>query len=159
MTTPREERQMIYATVEARRLQWDNLLWQVPVLSFTAQAFLFSIALAPDSRSVARIIVMLLSIVITFLSITLMARHRQAELTDSHWLERYEEGWDEEDRQHGLSWRHRRNQEKPDAGVLDRVIPLLPGYLTWQIGLTLFGIAALVVIVITLTAPGLLAAP
>lgn len=150
---------MIYATVEARRLQWDNLLWQVPVLSFTAQAFLFSIALTPDTSSMARIIVMFLSIVITFLSITLMARHRQAELTDSHWLERYEDDWDEPDRQHGVSWRNRRNQEKTDAGVLDRIIPLLPGYFTWQIGIALFGAAALAVIVITLTAPGILAAP
>ncbi len=148
---------MIYASVEARRLQWDNLLWQVPVLSFTAQAFLFSIALAPDSRSIARIIVMLLSIVITFLSITLMARHRQAEVTDSRWLENFESEWDEADRQHGPSWLDRRNEEKPGASVLDRIVPLLPGYITWQIGISLFGVAALAVIVITLVAPDILA--
>jgi hypothetical protein len=30
----------VYQAVAARRLQWDNLVWQVPVLSLTAQAFL-----------------------------------------------------------------------------------------------------------------------
>jgi hypothetical protein len=28
-----------YTAVAARRLQWDNQVWQVPVLSLTAQAF------------------------------------------------------------------------------------------------------------------------
>jgi len=148
---------MIYALVEGRRLQWDNLLWQVPVLGFTAQAFLFSIALSPDTTSLARVIVMTLSVVITFLSMTLMARHRQAELTDSHWLERYEAEWDEADKQHGRAWRERRNEGKTDSGVLDKIIPLLPGYLTWQIGLALFGATALAVVVITFAAPSLLA--
>lgn len=36
-----------YAALAERRLQWDSLLWQVPVLSLTAQAFLFTIALSP----------------------------------------------------------------------------------------------------------------
>lgn len=153
-----QERLIAYQTVEARRLQWDNLLWQVPVLSFTAQAFLFSIALAPDARSAARIIVALLSIVITILSITLMARHRQAEVTDAHWLEEYEEDWPDKDKQHGDAWRLRRNAEKPHGGVLDSIVPLFPGYITWQIGLSFFGLAAIAVIAIAIFAPGLLSA-
>ena len=43
-----------YAIVAARRTQFDQLVWQVPVLSLTAQAFLFSIALSHDATRTAR---------------------------------------------------------------------------------------------------------
>jgi hypothetical protein len=66
-----------YAAVAARRTQFDQLVWQVPVLSLTAQAFLFSIALSPDGTRTARIIASLLSLVMTFLSLHLMVKHRQ----------------------------------------------------------------------------------
>ncbi|MER6612681.1 hypothetical protein [Streptomyces xantholiticus] len=36
---------VVYQAVAARRMQWDALLWQVPALSLTAQAFLFTITL------------------------------------------------------------------------------------------------------------------
>ncbi|GHH64216.1 hypothetical protein GCM10017772_00230 [Promicromonospora soli] len=71
-----DERRLIYATVTARRLQQDSLVWQVPVLSLTAQAFLYTIALGPESSGFARIVSAVISIVITVLSVTLMARHR-----------------------------------------------------------------------------------
>lgn len=58
----------VYAAVAARRTQFDNLLWQVPVLTITAQAFLFTIALGADTQPVARIISCVLSLLITFLS-------------------------------------------------------------------------------------------
>ena len=81
----------MYQAVAARRLQWDNLLWQVPVLSLTAQAFLFTTALNADAAGWGRIVASLLSLIISVLSILLMARHRQGELTDAHWLERFEQ--------------------------------------------------------------------
>ena len=59
-----------YPIVAARRSQWDQLLWQVPVLTLTAQAFLFSIALAHDTTRMARFIACLLSLVMTVLSLT-----------------------------------------------------------------------------------------
>lgn len=40
----------VYSVVASRRLQWDNLLWQVPVLGLTAQAFLFTTALGSGDR-------------------------------------------------------------------------------------------------------------
>jgi hypothetical protein len=80
-----------YAAVAARRTQFDQLVWQVPVLSLTAQAFLFSIALSSDGTRTTRIIASLLSLVMTFLSLHLMVKHRQAEVADSQWLEAYEE--------------------------------------------------------------------
>ena len=45
-----------YMVVAARRTQFDQLVWQVPVLSLTAQAFLFSIALAGDASRAARVV-------------------------------------------------------------------------------------------------------
>jgi hypothetical protein len=44
-----------YAIVAARRTQFDQLVWQVPVLSLTAQAFLFSIALSHNSTECVRL--------------------------------------------------------------------------------------------------------
>ena len=51
-----------YAIVAARRTQFDQLVWQVPVLSLTAQAFLFSIALSADASRTARVIASVLSL-------------------------------------------------------------------------------------------------
>jgi hypothetical protein len=78
-----------YAIVAARRTQFDQLVWQVPVLSLTAQAFLFSIALSADASRTARVIASVLSLLMTVLSLHLIAKHRQAEVADSHWLEEY----------------------------------------------------------------------
>jgi hypothetical protein len=138
----------IYAVVAARRLQWDALVWQVPVLSLTAQAFLFTIALGPDTDRGPRALSALLSLVITFLSVELMSRHRQAEIMDACWLEARElEAWPEDGVDtyvvHGLAYREKR-QAIP-VGPLGR----FPGYWTWLGGLSLFGLAALVVLVAT----------
>jgi hypothetical protein len=66
------------------------MLWQVPTLSLTGQAILFTIALGADSSRVARIVASVLAIVMTVLSMHLMSRHRQAEHTDAHWIESHE---------------------------------------------------------------------
>lgn len=148
--------EQIYAAVAARRLQWDNLLWQVPTLSLTAQAFLFTIALDRDSEQFARVVASSLSLIVTFLSITLMARYRQGELNDAHWLEEYEKDQDLPV-VHGRQFKDDRDHEPLAAGRIGRLIPLLPGFKTWTIGLSLFGVAALMVLIITITSPGILA--
>ena len=38
-----------YAAIAARRTQFDQLVWQAPVLKITAHAFLFPIASSPDA--------------------------------------------------------------------------------------------------------------
>jgi len=152
-----DQTEPVYAAVAARRLQWDNLLWQVPTLSLTAQAFLFTIALGSDSQRFARVVACVLSLVVTFLSVTLMARYRQGELNDAHWLEQYE-------MDHGLpvvhgkQFKRERDDEPLAAGWIGRSIPLLPGFKTRTIGLSLFGVAAVCVLAITWLAPGVLAA-
>ena len=134
-----------YQVIAARRLQWDNLVWQVPVLSLTAQAFLFVTALGGGDRW-SRVIASVLSLAVTFLSITLMARHRQAELTDAHWLADYEaqhfqQSW------HGKDFRSARNRQTLDAGWVGRLVPMPAGFKTWVLGLSLFGVAAVVALV------------
>lgn len=152
------DKQAVYQAVVSRRLQWDNLLWQVPILSLTAQAFLFTIALGPDTSQVARTIAASLSIVITGLSVTLMARHRQAELGDARWLEEFEDSMSEDLRVHGAHF----------VGIRDKVlvpskqrlyVPLVRGYITWTAGLLLFGITAILVIFLTWAYPSLLMKP
>lgn len=144
--------EVVYQAVVARRLQWDNLVWQVPLLSLTAQAFLFTIALGAGTSTVARCIAAGLSLVITFLSITLMARHRQAELVDAHWLEAYDAEHFSHltSPVHGREFRRRRDAESIDAGWLGKLVPMLPGFKTWVIGLALFGLVALSVVPLAL---------
>lgn len=140
----------MYAAVAARRTQWDNLLWQVPTLSLTGQAFLFTIALGPDSSRASRMIACTLSMVMTVLAMHLLSRHRQAEWTDAHWLEAYENnhfGWSH----HGKAWAARRNQER-GSGWLAR----FKGFQVWMSGLAAFGGAALFVLILTAFWPALL---
>lgn len=146
---------VVYQAVVSRRLQWDNLVWQVPLLSLTAQAFLFTIALAGDTSRTARVIAAGLSLIVTFLSITLMARHRQAEIADAHWLEAYEDDHFSGmgDAVHGRAFQARRNTTAIGAGRVGRMIPMRPGFATWVIGLAGFGVAALIVLVVTIFWP------
>jgi len=141
-----------YAAVAARRTSWDSLLWQVPVLSLTAQAFLFVTALGPDSAWWARIIASTLSINLTVLSIRLMARHRQGELNDAHWLADFERevmklgAW----AAHGKKFRDDRQKVTDiDVGWVGKFIPLKPMFAVWVIGLALFGLFSAGIIVVT----------
>jgi hypothetical protein len=147
-----------YAAVAARRTQFDQLVWQVPVLSLTAQAFLFSIALSPDGTRTTRIIASLLSLVMTFLSLHLMVKHRQAEVADSQWLEAYEKEfpapvgapkWP----MHGRSWADYRNSIDPNIGRLGG-LSKLTGFRIWSWGLSAFGMAAIVVLLLAIFVPG-----
>jgi hypothetical protein len=45
---------------EGRRLQLEQIMWQVPAFRFAGQAFLFTVALAPGTSPVARILASLI---------------------------------------------------------------------------------------------------
>jgi hypothetical protein len=146
----------VYAAVVQRRMQWDNLLWQVPALSLTAQAFLFTIALDPSSRRIARVVACLLSLISSILAVHLMTRHRQAEITDSHWLADYEgKHYPPSLAAHGPPWQARRNATSADAWIFSR-LARYPGYRVWASGLMLFAVAAIAILVLTLIAPKIL---
>jgi hypothetical protein len=158
----------LYDMVAQRRLQWDSLLWQVPVLSLTAQAFLLTIALSPDSKQFPRALASALAFVAAVLAMHLMSRDRQAEITDAHWLRDYEET------NFGVSFTGRPWQEArakvdvlghtQDAGPPTRVLTTMVrplanalarfgGFVVWMCGFALFAAASAAIFVITFVAP------
>lgn len=158
---------MVYQVVAARRLQFDHLVWQVPALSLTAQAFLFTIAIGGTTSRPARIIASLLAIVITVLCTTLMARHRQSEIHDANWLEDFEKAeWktdpaagDLDFRVHGEAFREKRGKGRVDGGWTESIVRPLPGYKTWITGLLIFGVAAFVTLVVSIFCPDVFLTP
>jgi hypothetical protein len=146
-----------YAAVAARRAHFDQLLWQVPVISLAGQAFLFSIALSPETARTSKIIASFLAVVMTFLSLHLMVKHRQAEVADSQWLEAYENefappvgvpAWP----MHGPTWASYRKGVDPNIGRLD-ALSKLPGFRTWTWGIAAFGVASIIVFVLAIVMP------
>lgn len=149
---PRITDDTIYAAVAARRAGFDNMAWQVPIISLTAQAFLLTIALSSDSTQFARTVAAALSAIVSLLSVVLLARHRQADIADAIWLAAREaERGDDRYRVHHQPWRDARNAA-PIArgfGMLKRA----PTFIIWQIGLLLFGLVAVLLIPVIWLAP------
>ena len=79
-----------YEVLAARRQAFDGMLWQTPVLSLTAQAFLFTIALGSGNSPAARAISATLALIAALASLQLMAKHRAHEVEDSELLENFE---------------------------------------------------------------------
>jgi hypothetical protein len=129
----REEILAQYQVVAARRQNFDSMLWQVPALSLTAQAFLLVIALGSGSGHLARIAAGLLSAVTALMSVQLLLRQRLHEEADARWLHDFEDSHD---------WEpiHRRPSERVAAvGMRARGLAKLPSHQLWLIGLVLFG--------------------
>lgn len=80
----------VYQALAYRRAVYDTLMWQVPALSLTAQAFLFTIALTATTGALARGLAMLLSAAVAASSLQLMAKHRFHESLDARLLEKLE---------------------------------------------------------------------
>lgn len=66
----------LYQALTARVGHRDALLWQSPALALTAQAFLLTIALGHDSTPVVRILAAGLGLLVMFMSMQLMLKHR-----------------------------------------------------------------------------------
>lgn len=75
---------MAYEVLAARRQQWDALLWQVPALSLTGQAFLLVIALGDTSAALARYLAAGLGFLLALVSVVTLASHRTTEVSDAH---------------------------------------------------------------------------
>ncbi|MEU4444396.1 hypothetical protein AB0K14_19085 [Actinosynnema sp. NPDC050801] len=130
-----------YQVVAARRQAFDTMMWQAPALSLTAQSFLLSLAYGAQSTRLASAVAGVLSVIVSGMSVQLLLRHRQNEITDSLLLHRIEleQGWPEmfassKVRARTVSGPHRR---------------LVRGrsYLIWACGLSIFGIAGLLAFV------------
>jgi len=139
---------LVYQAMAQRRLQHDMLMWQVPALGLTAQAFLPTIALGSGSSSLARILAALLAALSSGLSMQLMARHRWHEATERAWLEAFE-------RRYGLDPVHRVQYVlAPDVGVRPaNRVARWRSYRTWQFGLAVFGLVSILSLVVAIFRP------
>ncbi len=126
-----------YQVVASRRQSRDSLLWQVPVLSLTAQAFLFTIALGSTSRF-ARLLAAGLALAASLASIQLMVKHRGHEQSDSERLEAFEK----QQAARGFCVIHGRPPLR-EGRVLGRWIRKLSSYKVWLFILVLFAAVAL----------------
>ena len=150
--------------VAARRLQWDALFWQSPILGLTGEAFLFSIALAAPTSETSRIIASLLALIIAVASVQSLAGQRLSELTDSDWLVDYEEKHGLEVA-HGISWRDRRldviNEQLRNGKITDKAVAWtrkkVRSLAMWFWTMVGIAVAALSVLGISIFDPALLA--
>ena len=80
-----------YAVLADHRTNLNELLWQTPVLSLTAQAFLFTIAFNADAPVEYRVASIALVILVALASLQLMAKHRACEVHCMKLLAAFEE--------------------------------------------------------------------
>lgn len=144
----------VYQVVASRRLGYDTSMWQVPALSFTAQAFLFTIALSASSN-VARLIAASLALVIALISLQLMAKHRYHETIDARLLEAFEADMNLKGFFHCLP--HERPVYRAEqVGVKSQWFQHLSSYRVWMSGLAVFAIASIGIIIFIFINPMLL---
>jgi hypothetical protein len=153
---------IIYQVVAARRLQWDNLVWQAPALSLTAQAFLLTITLSAGYETWPRRAAAALALVVSLLSLNLLARHRLSEIADAQFLAAFEErhaSWlndmETDDGAngtrgpvHGPAFRERRKAvlaQRKDGAVMAWAAKWTSSKV-WFWGLALFGVTAAAVL-------------
>ncbi len=80
---------MLYESIEAKRHNLDQMMWQTPALALVAQSFLLTIALGPDDSWTARLLAAGLGIVAALGSVQLLLKHRFHEEMHARWLERF----------------------------------------------------------------------
>lgn len=148
----------VYQSLETRRSGYNTLMWQVPVLSLTAQAFLFTIALNSSSGPEARLIASVLSLVVAIISMQLMAKHRFNEVIDSILMEKLERDL-KLDSAIGFVPHAPLSVRASAANVQSNWLVRRSSYRIWRSGLALFALAAIGIIgvtIVSLVSPGFL---
>lgn len=79
------------ATAEARRAQADRLLWEIPALGLTAQAFLSTISLDPAATNWARFVASFIALLFVGAAFQSLLKHRYHEGMWARWLELVED--------------------------------------------------------------------
>lgn len=137
-----------HETMTARRNAFDSLMWQVPALGLSAQAFLLTIALGHDTARVPRLLAAGLALVIAVISMQLMAKHRFHELLESKSLEDFERRFGP--REFAALGLHRRPLDRAAAvGLEPTWWQRRRSYYWWIAGLGAFAVVALIVVAIT----------
>lgn len=128
-----------YGALNSRRDSYNSLLWQTPVLSLTAQAFLFTIALSKDVTVTGRKIAASLALIVAIASIQLLTKHRFGEVYHAKLLQRIE-------KERGLMQINARPvpmiTRNPETWLAK-----LRSYWIWFFLLLGFGICALIIII------------
>ena len=122
-----------YQIISDRRINQNEMLWQTPTLCFTAQAFLFTIALGNGIRIEARLISSFLIVVTSILCLQLMSKHRYFEVENSKLLEKIEE-------ENGFFVIHAKSYA---ATGKQNFIVKYGSYKTWVLGMTIFLVIAI----------------
>jgi hypothetical protein len=139
---------LAYPVVAARRAGYDALMWQMPALSLTAQAFLFTIALDPSRPDWARAISSLLALVTSVVALHAMYRFRVGERIDSELLRQMEERIGIQ-HMFGVA-PHAPFKDRARLAGTDNLIVRRPPAVSWFVALTIFALAAFVAFVVAL---------
>lgn len=133
-STSNEEEKMLvqYQIISDRRISQDELMWQVPALSFTAQAFLFTIALGSGISMESRLISSFLIIISSSMSLQLMSKHRYLEIENSRLLENIE-------KKLVIDLLHSKDSKNKPSRLAK-----FSSYKIWMIGMSLFLLIAIV---------------
>ena len=157
-----DELKAIYPHIAARRQNFENLLWQVPMLSLTGESFLFTIILGESSTFFSRLISSSLAMVIALTSLSSLARHRLSETHDSQLISAIETVLFKKSF-HGLGFRDSRKEffhskkSIQSADFWDFLVKILSkgrAYPIWMFVFTCFFIAALVSFIFNFFDPG-----
>lgn len=151
-----------YAVVAARRQQWDILLWQMPTMALTGEAFLLTISLARTTSQTGRIIASGLALVVAVAALHSLAAHRLSELTDAEWLRDHERAHGAPEI-HGITWRQRRSAmitaQLASDKLTDRLVARMYRFRSisvWFWTMTVIAVAAVLILVLAIFANGLL---
>lgn len=87
---PAPDANAVYQAISARRISYDQMMWQVPALSLTAQSFLVAIAVNTAVGSGLRVLALFLAVVSGALAMQLMAKQRFHEQVDTLYLREWE---------------------------------------------------------------------
>jgi hypothetical protein len=121
-----------YEVISNRRISQDQMLWQTPTLCFTAQAFLFTIALGNGVRMEARLVSSFLIIVTSILCLQLMSKQRYFEVENSKLLEKIE-------KENGLLIVHAKDFAIGKPALLSKY----RSYKVWMFGMIIFLVVAI----------------
>ena len=142
----------MYQVVTARRLTYDTMLWQVPSISLTAQAFLLTISLGADSSRLARLISSILASAARGRCLQLMAKYRHLEIIDARTAEKLERDLSRSPN-HGPQIHSPPSQRAKAVNMAPKRFVALSSYRLWMSGVLLFLVADLLIALLALAAP------
>jgi hypothetical protein len=142
-----------YAVVANRRQQWDILLWQMPTMALTGEAFLLTIALAGSTSQAGRIVASALAMIVALAAL---------QLADAAWLSEHERAHGASEI-HGLTWRDRRiaivRDQLHSKSFTDRLVARTYHFrsiVVWFWTMVLIALTACAVLVLAIADPALL---